>query len=308
MKKIGRLSKVIGVALLLVLIVLAALTYWHPGVRTTKSSNANRHRKVVRVVALGDSLTEGVGDPQKDEQGGYTGRLKTMIRQKDHVKVVMHNYGKSGDRSDQIEARLVKSSSMQRQLGKAQAVVMTVGGNDLLQTLTKNVTINQQSRLNTQLNSAETTYQQKLKRLLTTVRHYNPDAPIYLYSIYNPIYVYFADVEQVTNAVDEWNDATEQAAGKFKQLYMVDINRALSVGQFKSVTQQAKLKRSAQKANDGKLSAQSFQKQIMASNSADELNDYLSPVDHFHPNAKGYRLMTDYVFKQMQAHQQWLMK
>ncbi|KRO01711.1 lysophospholipase L1 related esterase [Levilactobacillus paucivorans] len=308
MKKIGRLSKVIGVALLLVLIVLAALTYWHPGVRTTKGTTANQHRKVVRVVALGDSLTEGVGDPQKDEQGGYTGRLKTMIRQKDHVKVVMHNYGKSGDRSDQIEARLVKSSSMQHQLRRTQAVVMTVGGNDLLQTLTKNVTINQQSRLNTQLNSAETTYQQKLKHLLDTVRHYNPSAPIYLYSIYNPIYVYFADVEQVTNAVDEWNDATEQTAGKFKQLYMVDINRALSVGQFKSVTQQAKLKRTAQKANDGKLSAQSFQKQILASNSSDELNDYLSPVDHFHPNAKGYRLMTDYVFKQMQAHQQWLMK
>ncbi|WP_125572901.1 SGNH/GDSL hydrolase family protein [Levilactobacillus huananensis] len=308
MKKIGRLSKVIGVALLLVLIVLAALTYWHPGVRTTKNSNANRHRKIVRVVALGDSLTEGVGDPQKDEQGGYTGRLKTMIRQKDHVKVVMHNYGKSGDRSDQIEDRLVKSSRMQHQLGKAQAVVMTVGGNDLLQTLTKNVTINQKSRLNTQLDTAETTYQQKLHHLLKTVRHYNPDAPIYLYSIYNPIYVYFADVEQITNAVDEWNDATKQTAGKFKQLYMVDINRALSVGQFKSVTQQAKLKRTAQKANDGKLSAQSFQKQIMASDTADELNDYLSPVDHFHPNAKGYRLMTDYVFKQMQAHQQWLMK
>ncbi|WP_125545780.1 SGNH/GDSL hydrolase family protein [Levilactobacillus lindianensis] len=308
MKKIGRLSKVIGVALLLVLIVLAALTYWHPGVRTTKSGTANQHRKVVRVVALGDSLTEGVGDPQKDKQGGYTGRLKTMIRQKDHVKVVMHNYGKSGDRSDQIEARLVKSSSMQRQLGKAQAVVMTVGGNDLLQTLTKNVTINQQSRLNTQLDSAETTYQQKLKHLLDTVRHYNPSAPIYLYSIYNPIYVYFADVAQITNAVDDWNDATEQTADKFKQLYMVDINRALSVGQFKSVTQQVKLKRTAQKANDGQLSAQNFQKQILASSATDELNDYLSPVDHFHPNAKGYRLMTDYVFKKMQAHQQWLMK
>ena len=305
--KLKNLSKVVGVTLLLALVVLAALTYWHPGVRTTQSPNQTQNRRsTVRVVALGDSLTEGVGDTQK--QGGYTGRLKTMIHQKDHVKVVMHNFGKSGDRSDQIETRLVNSRAQQRQVKKAQAIVMTVGGNDLLQTLTKNVTINQQAKLTHQLGSAQTVYQKKLKRLLTTVRHYNPSAPIYLYTIYNPIYVYFANLSQITNAVNNWNVATKQTAGQFSQLYMVDINRALSVGQFKTAAQQTKLKQTAKKNNDGQLSTQNFQTLILASSSTDELNDYLSSADHFHPNAKGYRLMTRYVFKQMQAHQQWLMK
>lgn len=305
--KLKNLSKVVGVTLLLALVVLAALTYWHPGVRTTQSPNQTQNRRsTVRVVALGDSLTEGVGDTQK--QGGYTGRLKTMIHQKDHVKVVMHNFGKSGDRSDQIETRLINSRTQQRQVKKAQAIVMTVGGNDLLQTLTKNVTINQQAKLTHQLGSAQTVYQKKLKRLLTTVRHYNPSAPIYLYTIYNPIYVYFANLSQITNAVNNWNVATKQTAGQFSQLYMVDINRALSVGQFKTAAQQTKLKQTAKKNNDGQLSTQNFQTLILASSSTDELNDYLSSADHFHPNAKGYRLMTRYVFKQMQAHQQWLMK
>lgn len=305
--KLKNLSKVVGVTLLLALVVLAALTYWHPGVRTTQSPNQTQNRRsTVRVVALGDSLTEGVGDTQK--QGGYTGRLKTMIHQKDHVKVVMHNFGKSGDRSDQIETRLVNSRAQQCQVKKAQAIVMTVGGNDLLQTLTKNVTINQQAKLTHQLGSAQTVYQKKLKRLLTTVRHYNPSAPIYLYTIYNPIYVYFANLSQITNAVNNWNVATKQTAGQFSQLYMVDINRALSVGQFKTAAQQTKLKQTAKKNNDGQLSTQNFQTLILASSSTDELNDYLSSADHFHPNAKGYRLMTRYVFKQMQAHQQWLMK
>ncbi|MCT3566800.1 lysophospholipase [Levilactobacillus brevis] len=305
--KLKNLSKVVGVTLLLALVVLAALTYWHPGVRTTQSPNQTHNRRsTVRVVALGDSLTEGVGDTQK--QGGYTGRLKTMIHQKDHVKVVMHNFGKSGDRSDQIETRLINSRTQQRQVKKAQAIVMTVGGNDLLQTLTKNVTINQQAKLTHQLGSAQTVYQKKLKRLLTTVRHYNPSAPIYLYTIYNPIYVYFANLSQITNAVNNWNVATKQTAGQFSQLYMVDINRALSVGQFKTAAQQTKLKQTAKKNNDGQLSTQNFQTLILASSSTDELNDYLSSADHFHPNAKGYRLMTRYVFKQMQAHQQWLMK
>lgn len=308
--KFKTLSKIMGVTLLLVLVTLAALTYWHPGARTTlkNSQSPVNHRSTVRVVALGDSLTEGVGDPKKSEEGGYTGRLKTMIHQKDHVKVIMHNYGKSGDRSDQIESRLVNSKEQQAQVKKAQAITMTVGGNDLLQTLTKNVTITKQSRLETHLTSAETAYQKKLKSLIQTVRKYNPTAPIFLYSIYNPIYVYFANITQVTNAVNDWNTATKQTAGTFKSIYMIDINHALSVGQFKSASQQARLKRNAQKSNDGKISTASLQSLILASNASEELNDYLSPADHFHPNAKGYRLMTRYAFKQMQAHQQWLMK
>ena len=184
MKNAKGLSKIVGVALLIVLVILAVLTYWHPGARTTLNGphpNAVNRRKVVRVVALGDSLTQGVGDTTDNK--GYSGRLKTMIHKKDKVKVVMHNYGKSGDRSDQIEKRLVDSKPMQRQVEKSQAIVMTVGGNDLLQTLTKNVTINQQSKLNTQLDSAQVTYQNKLKRLLNTVRKYNPTAPIFLYTL-----------------------------------------------------------------------------------------------------------------------------
>lgn len=309
MKNIKTLSKVLGIVLLLVVAVLAVLTYWHPGTRTTKTTTTvktENRRSTVHLVALGDSLTQGVGDQQ--DQGGYTGRIKAMVHQKDHVKVIMHNYGLAGDRSDQIEQRLTKSTEQQTQLKRAQAITLTVGGNDLLQTLTKNVTINQQSRLDRQLDQAEETYDQKLTSLLATIRKYNPKAPIYLYSIYNPIYVYFANLKQITNAVDDWNQVTSKVVRHTSNLYLVDINRALSVGQFTSITQQAKLKRDAQKSNDGKLSTESFQKQILASDSNDELNDYLSPADHFHPNAKGYRLMTEKLYAQMQAHQQWLQK
>jgi len=309
MKNIKSISKALGIALLVVVAVLAALTYWHPGTRTmttTTEKTPSNQRTAVRIVALGDSLTQGVGDQQDD--GGYTGRIKTMVHRQNHVKVTMHNYGLAGDRSDQIEKRLVASPSMQKQVGKANAITLTVGGNDLLQTLTKNVTINQQSRLNKQLDQAEASYALRLQSLLSTIRQYNGQAPIYLYTIYNPIYVYFANLDQITNAVDDWNAVTAKTAKRYKDLYLVDINRALSVGQYKSITQQAKLKRTAQQSNDGELSTASFQKQILASDSSKELNDYLSPADHFHPNAKGYRLMTEKLYTQMQLHQQWLLK
>ena len=305
MKKNKHLGRWLGGGLLIVLIVIVTLTYWHPGTRTMDEATppANR-RSTVRLVALGDSLTQGVGDQQK--KGGYTGRIATKIRQADRVKVKMHNYGLAGDRSDQIEKRLVQSPKMQQQVTKAQAITLTVGGNDLLQTLTQNVTITQQSRLNQQLTQAQRLYARKLTRLLAAIRRYNPQAPIFLYTIYNPIYVYFANLTQITDAVDNWNAVTKQTVRTQKHLYVVDINRDLSVGQFKSVTQQARLKRAAQQSNDGELSVASFQKQILASDDSKELNHYLSPADHFHPNARGYRLMTQKLFAKMQAHQQWL--
>lgn len=310
MKRFKNFGRVLGVVILAVLIILAALTYWHPGTRTTAkaptATTRTNRRSTVRLVALGDSLTQGVGDQKK--QGGYTGRIQAMVHKKDHVKVIMHNYGLAGDRSDQIEKRLLKSQAQRKQVARAQAITLTVGGNDLLQTLTKNVTINQQTRLSHQLDSAQTTYAKRLSSLLTTIRRYNGHAPIYLYSIYNPIYVYFANVNQITDAVDNWNKVTTKTAANFKNLYMVNINRELSVGQFRSVTQQAKLKRHAQKSNSGELSTQSFQTQILASDTQDELNDYLSPDDHFHPNAKGYNLMTNKLYQTMQQHPQWLQK
>ncbi|CAJ1227751.1 ethanolamine utilization protein EutQ [Levilactobacillus zymae] len=308
MKKMKHFGKWLGIGILVILVAIVALNYWHPGTRTVKTTQpvTTNRRSTVRLVALGDSLTEGVGDQQK--KGGYTGRIATKIRQTDHVKVVLHNYGLAGDRSDQIEKRLVASEKMQHQVTKAQAITLTVGGNDLLQTLTKNVTINQQSQLNQQLTQAQKAYAKKLTSLLGTIRRYNPQAPIYLFTIYNPIYVYFANLTQITNAVDNWNTTTQRTVRSQRHLYVVDINRDLSVGQFRSVTQQARLKRAAQKSNDGELSVASFQKQILASDNSTELNHYLSPADHFHPNAKGYRLMTQKLFAKMQTHQQWLRK
>lgn len=306
MKQVKHLGRLLGSVLFIILVVVAASTYWHPGTRTLQTEKQSNQRTHVRIVALGDSLTAGVGDQQ--QKGGYPGRLATKIRRTEHVKVTMHNYGVAGDRSDQIEKRLVTSQPMQHQVKRAQAITLTVGGNDLLQTLTQNVTISQQSKLTSQLTRAEHAYTKKLTHLLAAIRKYNPHAPIYLYTIYNPIYVYFANLPQITNAVDDWNATTKATVRHQKALYVVDINRALSVGQYKSITQQAKLKRAAQESNNGKLSAQNFQKQILASNTHDELNYYLSTADHFHPNAKGYRLMTRKLFAKMQAHPQWLEK
>src|SRR5690625_1831269 len=72
---------------------------------TTKLSDIVKHTfeylftKEFHVVAIGDSLTQGVGDSTK--KGGYIGILDETINQ--HKQIVsFDNFGKSGRRTDQL--------------------------------------------------------------------------------------------------------------------------------------------------------------------------------------------------------------
>src|SRR5699024_5068561 len=59
--------------------------------------------KDLNIVAVGDSLTQGVGDSQN--QGGYVGIIDRTIN-KDTKHANIQNFGKRGDRTDQLLLRL----------------------------------------------------------------------------------------------------------------------------------------------------------------------------------------------------------
>ena len=279
--------------------------------KTSNSGNKEKSvtkRKKVTVVALGDSLTQGVGDQTK--RGGYVGQIKTMLDKKDQLNVTTHNYGKAGDRSDQILKRLNQSSAMQKQVSKADAITMTVGGNDLMQglqsaTLSGKSTVSQMDNVVT---ATQQKYLAKLLSLLTTVRNLNPDAPIFLFSIYNPVYVYFANVDQLNTYITAFNQTTKATSATISKLYFMNINERLSFGQYNTATKRANLAAKDAKANNNNsFDGQNIEKALVGG-STGELNDYLSPVDHFHPNHLGYSKMTAVLYKTMQSHQSWLPK
>ena len=64
--------------------------------------------------------------------------IKEKIEKKESIKVVTKNYGKTGDRSDQILARLLTKKNIQKDIKNANVITMTVGGNDLMQVMEKN--------------------------------------------------------------------------------------------------------------------------------------------------------------------------
>ena len=100
---------------------------------STTSTSVER-MEILRLSAIGDSLTEGIGDTT--HTGGYVPLLQTDLSENFPIDVVQaENFGKSGDRSDQILKRINKNEDMQESIKKADVILVTVGGNDLMKVI-----------------------------------------------------------------------------------------------------------------------------------------------------------------------------
>ena len=276
----------------------------HQEVSPTVSKKQDRvkAKKVpsISLYALGDSLTHGVGDTSN--RGGYVYLVKQKLEHQNQVKVTSHNYGKTGDRSDQIQARLEKSKQMQAELKQADVITLTVGGNDMMKVLQDNFLLLANNKLAGAMPKAKEDYRLKLTSLFKTIRHYNEDAPIFLISIYNPFYVYFPTLTDLQKYTNQWNVLAKQVANRDGNTYFVDVNRQLSEGQYLGQDKKQLIKES--KLN---LSSVSSTKLEDILSDQKEKNNYLSDADHFHPNDKGYRYMTKELYQVMMAHKdKWL--
>ena len=77
-------------------------------------------------MAIGDSLTEGVGDTTN--QGGFVPILSQSLTDTYHYQVSHDNYGVSGNTSNQILTRMKDKQDIQNSLAKADMMTLTVGG------------------------------------------------------------------------------------------------------------------------------------------------------------------------------------
>lgn len=151
------------------------------------------------VVAVGDSLTQGVGDSTGN--GGYVGILDKKISQT-NKRVEFENYGHRGDRSDQLLKRL-DDPKVSTAISDADIVLITIGANDIMQVLKENFT-----NLNIEeFKDERVHYEKRLKSVFSKIQGLNPDTEIYLIGFYNPYDRYFKDIEELAIIVDEWNSA-----------------------------------------------------------------------------------------------------
>lgn len=287
------------VSLILLVIILIG-GYWSYQHFYTHESVPARH---VQLTAVGDSLTYGMGDPTHD--GGFTSLIRKKVnRQANHVVMSTTNYGISGQTTSQINHRVMTSKSLRRSLKHADVITITTGGNDVLHFLKQHLTTTSQRSLTTDLTGYVAAYKTRVASLLTNIRRINASAPIFVFGIYNPVYVYFPQVAFISHAISLNNQTTKQVVAANHRAYFISIDHQLSDGQYTTTKSRAKLKRQADPNSGGSMTAGDLAK--LLNGTGTESNRYLSNEDHFHPNKKGYQIMTNLLYQQMVRHIDWL--
>ena len=180
--------------------------------------------KQLKLTAVGDSLTYGVGDATNN--GGFVGLTQADLEATGQYQVTTKNYGVSGNTSTQILSRINKQAKIRTDLKQANIITVTAGGNDLMHVLQQHFL----SLSEKEITAGSTAFQKHLTTLLTTIRKENATAPIYVFGIYNPFYVYFPKMTAMTNSVSAWNQATQKTLQGFQRVYYIDIDRSYQMG------------------------------------------------------------------------------
>ena len=239
----------------------------------TKPS-ASALKKTVTYVAIGDSLTKGVGD--STNQGGFVPLLAQSLTNETDLEFKAINYGVAGNTSSQILSRMREKKEIRKDLKQAQLLTITVGGNDLRKAILEDTSNLDLDRFD----KPTKTYVKNLKQIIELARKDNPDLPIYVVGIYNPLYLNFPDLTELQTLVDQWNQRTEDTLSAYQGVYFVPINDLL----YKGI--------------DGKsgVTESELGKETVT-------NDALYDEDSFHPNNTGYEIMKEAVLEKIHATQ-----
>lgn len=253
-----------------------------------RQTNATQSPNKIQILALGDSLTKGVGDEAGE---GYVGKVKRELEKTTDKPVYVWNYAVNGARTQQLLTYLEAKSSADY-VQQADIILLTIGGNDLNQFVSAagtnggNAATSQAApglpRSSKASSSSPTEavnpstaneaiaipyeeIKKKLPEVLTRfdtiiakLSEMNPKASIIYVGLYHPYLDYDAERKGST-VIQEWNYRAFQIANKYPNVTVVPT--------------------------------------------FDVFQNHLKEMlfgDHFHPNGRGYEIMAERVMQVLQ--------
>ncbi|MFJ7636908.1 SGNH/GDSL hydrolase family protein [Peribacillus sp. NPDC097206] len=112
-----------------------------------------------------------------------------------------------------------------------------------------------------QFDSAKIGYEKRLRQILDKVRSENQQAQIYLVGVYNPFSKWFADFYELDEIMNDWNDSGKKIITEYDSAYFIEID---------DIFQNSK-------------------------------EDLLYTEDYFHPNDRGYELIAERIYNNMEV-------
>lgn len=169
----------------------------------------------IHLLGLGDSLTQGVGDPLKK---GYIGILQDRLETKYGLNVTVINESKKGLTSKGL-LKKVKKKQVRRKIQNADLIFITIGGNDIV-----NVFQNHFFQLDIQLFEKESrTFAQRLTEILNIIRSENETAPIFMIGLFNPFVATFSEVGEINEIIHEWDEQAKTVINDYDNTYFVSV-------------------------------------------------------------------------------------
>lgn len=191
-------------------IVALSLTVFALAGCSTSNEEADKRveKRDIDLVAMGDSLTVGVGD--EDNRNGYAGRfVEAMPNEMNGVKsVVLLETAKKGRRSDELVTQ-IKSGDIDNELKTAELITLTIGGNDLMKVFRTNITNLQKASFDKE----RPLFAERYKEIFQLIREKNATVPIIAMGVYNPLTVYTTDPSEFEDILNEWNGDIEETVG-----------------------------------------------------------------------------------------------
>ncbi|MBM4762936.1 hypothetical protein GNT69_11635 [Bacillus sp. B15-48] len=185
-------------------------------IREVVEGTINLFKKDLKIVAIGDSLTEGIGD--ETESGGYVGILNHTFEDH-HANIKIENYGKKGNRTDQLLKRL-DNKEIASSIAKADIILITIGANDVMKVV-KDHFMNLHLEL---FEKEKLSYIERLRTIINKIDELNPDAQTYIIGFYNPFEEHFSEISELGMIMNDWNKASETVTEDFNNVSFIPID------------------------------------------------------------------------------------
>jgi len=187
----------------IILILLGAYT----GIRGSSAST-----KTINLVALGDSITHGVGDPAKK---GYIDGVKVKLEEIQNTSVKVSNFAVPRYSTDKVLEQLM-DKKITAQIKRANYIILYIGTNDFRKSANLQFNPLDVKRLN----EGKVTFTTNLNKILENIRKENPAAPIFVLGLYQP-YVEYSNRKEILSTIKDWNEGIVKVANNFDRIEYV---------------------------------------------------------------------------------------